>query len=464
LSRLPTFRHATDGGQDIADEALEFASVIGVELTGWQQLVLRDWLATTDDGRWCHRTGCLIVPRQSGKSVLLTVRYLHALYFGAEESILATAHRFATVQGQFTDMVALVDGSDALRRRTRRVLTGTRNQLIETMSGSVMQLASRPNTMSGGSRGRSYDLIGLDEALILDQAGPYMSGVLPTQSARPNPQMLYASSGGDHDSTQLSAVRAAGYDRTPGLCLHEWAAGDGDDLAAEATVAKTNPDYPTRPTPEAVAAERATLTSTAFARERLGVWSTGAPEPALNFDTFARAVVPSAGFPATGAAKLAVDVSISRAGERTSAVAVAWRTEGRVHAVLVQQAPDTAWVAGRVAEVAARYGLVEVWFAPGGAEDVATGLVSAGLTVQRRTYAGLRAAAARLAELLGEDQVQVQHSPTLMLAARTVPKTKAADGSWGFSAKAGAPSAGLNAVALAVTAVDTDPTPEAHIW
>lgn len=457
----PTFHHAEQGDTDLAAEVLDFAEAAGIPLDPWQRDVITDWTLTRA-GRWVHRTGCLIVPRQGGKTHAMTARALHALFFGHEKHILVSAHRFSSAAANFAEMVAIIDANPDLQALTKSIRRGHGDEKIITKRGSELSIGSRVSTMTSQTRGRSFDLVVLDEALVLNDL--FLSALLPTMSARPNPQVLYVSSSGDHDSEVLHKVRQAGYDRTPGLTFTEWAADPDDDPADRAVWAKVNPSYPLRPTPEAVEQERATLTATAFARERLGIWSTGVPEPALNWDSWTGAQVPSVGFPASGQATLAVDVSIGSDGTRTGALAAAWQVEGRVHTVLIQTAPDTAWLPAKVAEVASRYGIYEVSFCPGGATDVHDGLTSAGITVNRASYPALRSAAARLGEMLGADTVRVQSSDALNHAARTVPRAKSSDGTWGFSSKSVTPAAGLNAIALAAVGAETVAPAEAVIW
>lgn len=457
----PTFHHAEPGDTDIAVEVLDFAEAAGIPLDPWQRDVITDWTLTRA-GRWVHRTGCLIVPRQSGKTHAMTARALHALFFGHEKHILVSAHRFSSAAANFASMVEVIDANPDLKALTKSVRRGHGDEKIITKRGSELAIGSRVSTMTSQTRGRNFDLVVLDEALVLSDL--FLSALLPTMSARANPQVLYVSSSGDHDSEVLSKVRQSGFDRTPGLTLTEWAADPDDDPADPATWEKANPSYPIRPTPEAITQERATLTPTAFARERLGIWSTGIPEPALNWDTWVNVQVPSVGFPAPGQATMSIDVSISADGTRTGALAVAWPSEGRVHTVLVQTAPETAWLPDKVSEVAARYGIYEVSFCPGGADDVFAALVSAGITVNRASYPSLRSAAARLSEMMGADAVRIQHSDALNHAARTVPKGKLSDGSWGFSSKSTTPAAGLNAVALAAVGAETVKPVEAAIW
>lgn len=462
MSQPPTFRHAGQGSREIAVEMLDFADAIGVPLDAWQRDVLADWALVDDEGRWVHRQGALIVPRQGGKTHAVSLRIVYALFFGHENHVLYSAHRFPSAGAQFREIVRLIDNNDDLRKRVKRMTSSTGNEAIETLRGGQLAVQSRMNTMTSQTRGRNFDLAVLDEALVLTQT--YMSALLPTLSSRANPQLLYVSSGGDHDSEVLAQVRQAGYAGTPGMCLSEWAADEEDDESDEAVWAKANPSYPVRPTPQAVRQELAVLTRSAFRRERLGIWSTGVPEPAMQFDVWQQCVVPSVGFPAMGVASVGVDVSVGAGGARSGAVSVAWQGDDGVRAVLVETGPDVAWLPAAVSRIAANYGVYQVSFCPGGAQDVGDAIEQLGIGVKRVPVATLRAASQRLVETVAAGSVQVQYSEALNHAVRTVPRERSASNAWMFSSRGETPGCSLVSLALAVMAADTAEVPQAAIW
>src|SRR6185312_11020433 len=100
-----------------------------------------------------------------------------------------------------------------------------------------------------------------------------MAALLPTLSARPNPQVWYTSTAGEPTSVQLGRVRErgiAGSDSS--LAFFEWSVDPDDyDPTDPRCWAQANPGLGIRISPEYVLAERAALSPEAFARERLGV-------------------------------------------------------------------------------------------------------------------------------------------------------------------------------------------------
>jgi phage terminase large subunit-like protein len=100
-----------------------------------------------------------------------------------------------------------------------------------------------------------------------------MAALLPTLSARPNPQIWYTSTAGLPSSSQLGLVRARGLrGDDPSLAFFEWSVDRDDyDPGDPRCWAQANPGMGIRITSEYIAKERAALSPAEFARERLSV-------------------------------------------------------------------------------------------------------------------------------------------------------------------------------------------------
>jgi phage terminase large subunit-like protein len=97
----------------------------------------------------------------------------------------------------------------------------------------------------------------LDEAQILGSAA--WSSILPTMSARENPQawLLGTPPTPQDDGEVFARLRQRGIEgKDSRLAYLEWSADEGDDLDDVATWAKANPAYGTRISVEAIEAER----------------------------------------------------------------------------------------------------------------------------------------------------------------------------------------------------------------
>lgn len=337
------------------DEAIELAHRAGLHLYPWQQLVLRDALGETPAGKWAAFEVGLVVPRQNGKGSVLEALELAALFLSDPDEppplILHSAHEFKTSAEHFRRVRDLIENSPLLSKQVRIIRTAAGAEAIELHSGARLRFVTR----SGGSgRGFSADLVVIDEAYNLTAES--MAAVLPTMSARPNPQVWYTSSAGMVTSEQLARVRERGTKGgDPSLAYFEWSAEDGADLDDRAEWARANPSLGYRIPESFVVTERAALPEEQFGRERLGLWAdpdrdkaaidSGAWLAPLLIDTEPTLTVPVFG--------------VATAPDRSwSAICAAWkRPDGNVQILLGDDyRRDATWVEARAKELRSRYG------------------------------------------------------------------------------------------------------------
>lgn len=252
------------------DRVAGLADAAGLELDDWERYVLSRGLGRTEDRKWSAFEVGLIVARQNGKGAVLEALELAALFlddFGVD-LILHSAHEFKTASEAFRRIQARIDNSPVFRRRVRKVYLQRGAESIELKNGKRLRFIAR----SGGSgRGFSSDLVILDEAYELGDTA--MAALLPTLSARPNPQIWYTSTAGMPTSTQLGLVRGRGLrGNDPSLAFFEWSVDpDNYDPSDPRCWAQANPGMGIRITEEYIAKERAALAPPEFARERLSV-------------------------------------------------------------------------------------------------------------------------------------------------------------------------------------------------
>lgn len=333
-------------------EAVELAARAGLNLLPWQQLVLRDALGETAAGKWAAFEVGLICPRQSGKGSILEALEIAAMFLADPDEppplILHSAHEFKTSAEHFRRVRDLVDGSDILRRQVRIVRTAAGSESIELNSGARLRFVTRTG---GSGRGFSADLVVIDEAYNLTAES--MAAVLPTLSARPNPQIWYTSSAGMTSSEQLARVRSRGArGGDPSLAFFEWSAADGSDLDDRQAWAQANPALGYRIPESFIVTERAALPDEQFGRERLGLWADRDQVGAIDPAAWAGLVDARAERGSSPA------FAVATAPDRSwAAIAAAWkRPDGSVQVSVADYRPTTTWVAGRVAELRSRWG------------------------------------------------------------------------------------------------------------
>jgi len=330
-------------------EAVELAASAGLILDDWQRHALVCALGERPDslGTWAAFEVGLVVPRQCGKGGVLEARELAGLFLFGEQLILHSAHEFKTAAEAFRRVLALVENCDDLRRNVKKVRTSHGDEGIELMTGQRLRFVARS---TGSGRGFSGDCVILDEAYKLPQEA--LGALLPTLSARPNPQLWYASSAGHRDSDVLRSLRDRGMaGDAPGLCYLEWSADPATALDDPEGWAQANPALGIRISSEHVARELAAMPEAEFRRERLGIWDDAEGESgALPSDAWAGL------FDRDSRPGDPVSFGLDVSPEGFASIAVAGsRGDGLTHVEVVEHRPGTLWVADRLADLARRW-------------------------------------------------------------------------------------------------------------
>lgn len=239
-------------------------------LDEWQEAVLQAAMGERANGRWAARLVGVSAPRQQGKSQLIVARALAGVLLFGEQTILVSAHQTDTAREVFQRLLDIIDDHPPISRRVESVMKAINRESIRFKGGQTIKIKAR--SIAGG-RGFSADCLLLDEAQILGESA--WSSILPTMSARENPQawLLGTPPTPQDDGEVFGRLREAGLKGTDARTAWiEWSADEGDDFDDPATWAKANPAFGTRISREAVEAERAAMTDEQFGMERLGMW------------------------------------------------------------------------------------------------------------------------------------------------------------------------------------------------
>ena len=248
----------------------DLSASLGVPLDEWQETVLEASMGERTDGRWASRLVGVSAPRQQGKSQLIVARALAGILLFEEETIICSAHQTDTAREVFQRLLDIIDANPTLEARVDSVMKAINREHIRFKSGQIIRIKAR--SLAGG-RGFSSDCLLLDEAQIL--GAPAWSAILPTMSARDNPQawLLGTPPTPADDGEVFSRLRDAGVSGKDSRSTWiEWSAEDGDDFDDHETWARANPSLGTRISVEAIEAERAAMTDEQFGMERLGMW------------------------------------------------------------------------------------------------------------------------------------------------------------------------------------------------
>lgn len=343
---------------------VELAASTGLVLDDWQSWLLEQGLAEDARGRWLVFEACELLSRQNGKGGVLEAVALGALFLFGDRLTAWSAHEFKTAREGFLRLLALVEGSDDLRRRVRQVRRSHGEEGIELLDGRRLQFMARS---TGAGRGFTGDRLILDEAQHL--AFPALGAVLPTMSARPNPQVWYAATAPDYELAPCDVLarlrRRALKQSDPALFYAEWSINGHDDDCRPGCAehdepgevgswALANPALGIRISAEHVAREYAAMDAGTFARERLGVGRWPADEggwSVISEERWREGEDPNS--QAGELVAFAADVTPDRA---FGSIAVASRRpDGRLHVEVVEHRPRTSWMVERLIELLGRW-------------------------------------------------------------------------------------------------------------
>jgi hypothetical protein len=354
VSWIPPYSSSAGG------EAVELAQLAGLELDEWQRFVLTHSLGERPDGRWAAFEVGLVVSRQNGKGTILEARELAGLFLLGERLIIHSAHQFDTSLEAFRRLLGLIEDTPELERKVKRVSRSHGEEGIELKSGQRVRFRTRTK---GGGRGFSGDCLILDEAMDLTAAAH--GALLPTLSARPNPQVWYTGSAVDqevHDhGVVLARVRERGLKGgEDALAYFEWSPPaelpDAPQVADDPDVwAQANPGLGIRISSEHVAREKLSMDPRTFAVERLGIgdWpSTDGSGVRVIAPELWKALA-DPGSTIDGRVAFSIDVTPDRSAASISAAG--YREDGLTHVEVVEHRRGTGWVAGRLAELVKKH-------------------------------------------------------------------------------------------------------------
>ncbi len=345
----PAFRSlpgatSSEAGRD----AVELAAQAGLFLDPWQAAFLVDALGERDDGKWAALEVGLIVPRQNGKGSILEARELAGLFLFGERLIVHTAHEFKTAADQFRRIRELIESTPSFDSEVFKILANNNDMSIELKSRQRLRFVART---AGSGRGFSADCVILDKAYNL--SGDVMAALVPTLSARPNPQMWYTSSAPFQTPPSEVLRRFCRRGRTGAarVVYSEYCADKDDDQGSREAVAKANPSLGIRLDEEVVESERGSLLDE-FARERLGIWDDTEDAGSIISTAQWLACEDRKSGPG-GELSFALDVSKTRS---VAAFAVAGESaRGGTHIELVDYRPGTDWLVERARELQDRW-------------------------------------------------------------------------------------------------------------
>jgi hypothetical protein len=335
--------------------------VVGMTLLPWQKWLLIHALEVLPDGTPRFRTVVLLVARQNGKSTILQILALYAMYVRGVRLVIGTAQNLDIAEEVWQGAVEIAEDVPDLAAEIKNVNRTNGKKALELTQGEryKVQAANRR-----GGRGLSGDLVMLDE-LREHQSWDAWGAVSKTTLARAQAQVWAASNAGDAASIVLRHLRLMAHaalgdpdnlrddlDETPeeaadlddeSLGIFEWSAPPDADQSDPDAWAQANPSLGHTITMRALKSAHRTDPEWVFRTEVLCQWSSGSLEGPFPTGTWQATTDASSSIPEGEPFVFCVDVSWDRS---TSHIAVAGRREdGLKHVEVVASRAGTDWVA-----------------------------------------------------------------------------------------------------------------------
>lgn len=373
-------------------EVIELARHAGLDLDEHQQLVLRESLGVREDGLWAAFEVGVNEPRQNGKGGILEARELGGLFLFGSRLSIHSAHQFDTSMEAFLRLLALVENTPDLDRQVKKVTRSHGEEGITLMNGQRIRFRTRTR---GGGRGFSCDDLYLDEAMFMPE---FTHGaLLPTLSARPNPQVWYTGSAVDqevHENgvvfTRVRERGLAGGDKS--LAYFEWSipvdhpSEVTDDVAESPAMWRmANPALGIRISAEHIEHELRSMDARTFAVERLGAGdyprTDGEIAGAISLEQWDALADDKSKL--LDPVCIAYDISPDR---RASIVAAGYNAARRLHVEVIANRSGTQWVPAKLLELQERHDpLVVVGDGYGPAASLKTTIEEAGVAIEQST-------------------------------------------------------------------------------
>lgn len=452
-SQTPRVGNWPEYDSTAGDKVFRLAELLGIPLDEWQKYVIRHALGevvdpATSKKTWAAYQVGLVVPRQNGKTFILDMLILGALFLFDEKVVLTSQSLKAseTILLRVADIIKNSPAKLGLRKKLPKRWLSRKNGNYQILlsSGASLSTYSR-----GKDSGRSFTM----DRLINDEAYDYaeidQAALEPMLSARPNPQIWYVSTPPLNALTgePFTKLRTRGLAKAEGVAWFEWGA-DPDkklDLDDRAVWAAANPAYNVRIREATIAAERESLTDADFARERLGVWPVKVSNSLISAADWAAIADTDSVMPSPVA--FAVDITPARSHACIAAYGV--REDGIGHVELAEYGEGTEWLTERLVALKERHNPVAIAVdIAGPAGTLVLDLAKAGITEPKdkdkpeygdlvivRSGSDIGAACGQLVDAVKQKRFVHPNDPTLNLAVANAVSRTIGDGAFGWDRK-----------------------------
>lgn len=436
---------------------ITLAEAIGINLLPWQKEVLSNMTAQhVDQDRWAAREILLLQPRQNGKSMILMLRILVGALVLGDKDILYSAHDYRTSVDFWLMMLRTLEDHPMLRKRVVKTRKSAAEHSVTFDNGAVVKMISR--TANAG-RGLHPDLIIFDEAFSV--APEVVAAIMPAQGARPNPQAIWASSAGMHNSHELLKIRKrlhSGEDKW--LTGWDWHAPLDHDIEDVNTWAIANPSLGAHLRIDELARENMTQPNAAFRREHLGQWADIIENKVFESAEISKITIDPLPAPDDhSGVGLSFGVEIVQQGalRSSSSVVACWQphdSDTKIMSV-IKAGPGVEWLPEFLVYLDTQYaGCPIAYDAKSPARDLFERAEADGVELIPIVWSEYTKACSMITQCIKEGMINICRMPTNLIMEMGIAKEKATGASWVWDRAVLNPPASLIAATAALWAHD----------
>ena len=408
---------------------------LGLGFDAWQAELSRAVHGKTAEGVYAADTVMMSIPRQVGKTYLISAIVFADAIINAGSLTVWTAHHFKVCRETFNAMRGLAE-SELLRPHVdpNQIYTAAGNESITFRNGSrILFMARENNALRGFAK---ISRLILDEGQILSERA--MADIVPTLNQSTNPQVILMGTPpkpSDPAEVFTNQRNEALGGKSEGLLYAEFSAPSGSDLDDRGAWAAANPSYPSRTPERAVLRMRKLFASDDdFAREALGIWDGAGSYRVISGDSWNVCAAPNL-VDSGGETALALDVSPDRS---TATIAAAsWTVDGLPYVDVVEtRRGDADWGVQRFVDMVGRHDVRAVVVdAMSGANSLADPLRQRDVTVTATTARQMAAAFGGFYDAVMDGKLRHLDQPLLNSALSVARKRRIGDSGFGWSRK-----------------------------
>lgn len=422
----------------------------------WQRQVLDVALEVDDAGDWAYPTVVITVPRQAGKSTLITPTACHRALVGPDRLIWMTAQTRQDARDAFMTATKSVLRSPLGSRLILRRSNGSEELMFP--NGSSYRIFA---PVEDALHGKTNHLVFVDEAWAFDAlAGAgLLQAILPTFTTTGG-QLWIVSSAGTAQSEWLREFVQLGRQSAdrPGarMAYFEWSIGDDVDPSDLDAVIAAHPATGITLRRDALEQAALTMSPGEFTRAYGNRW-TQLAERIIPEREYRAALSGHDTVPEVGTMALAYDVDVD---EGAAAIAAAWvQLDGRRRVELLEFRPGAAWLPERLDVIDATHRPIGpvAYDGMGPGAALAPALARRTVALRALTAAEYAGACAGFLRALMTGTLAVTVAPAMDAAAGAIARRAIGD-RWGWSRRASAvSSAPIVAATLALWALEESP-------